>query len=898
MAGMQVDGVLAGPHAGLPRRATAGPLDLASVGSTPDEALTAFLSWVADRGITPYPAQEEAILEVFGGAHVVVNTPTGSGKSLVALGAHVAALAAGQRSVYTAPIKALVSEKFFALCEDLGAANVGMLTGDASINPGAPVVCATAEILASMALREGAGARVDQVVMDEFHFYGDPDRGWAWQVPLLELRHAQLVLMSATLGDTSAIEEGIRRRTGRPVVVVRSATRPVPLRFEYRRTPLHETVESLLAADQAPLYVVHFTQAQVLNQAQALTSAQLTTRAERDAVAAALDGFRFAPGFGKTLQRLVRHGIGVHHGGMLPRYRRLVERLTKGGLLKVVVGTDTLGVGVNLPLRTVVLSGLSKYDGTQSRLLSARELHQIAGRAGRAGYDDSGLVVVQAPEHVIENEQAEKRAAGDPKKLRRLVRSKPPRGYVPYDEAIFDRLVASPPEALRSQLRVSNAMILSVLDRPGDGCRALGDLVRRNDEPPTIRRRLAREAIARYRSLVAAGALERLDGPDELGRRIRVTADLQPDFALDRPLGPFLLEAVTDLDPASPTFALDVVSLVEATQDDPGPVLAAQLDRLRTETLAALKAAGVEYDERIDALDKLEHPKPLRDWTYDRFDAYRAVHPWVADHNVRPKSVARDCFERAMTFGEYVAHYGLARSEGTLLRYLSDAYRGLVRSVPEDLKSDELLDLTEWLGELVRQVDSSLIDEWQALAAAAEAGTLDEAVADVGRELALEAATPPPPPVTANERAFTVMVRNAAFRRLQLLARRDLAALAAAEGPGGLDEAGWAAAAAVYFAHYDRLETGPDARGAALFQLDRSPAPAAGPDAGPDGPGERSGRGEPGEPGGPGGRRWRVRQALDDPEANRDVALVGEVDLDASDEEGAPVWRTVAVEVG
>jgi superfamily II RNA helicase len=563
---------------------------------------------------------------------------------------------------------------------------------------------------------------------------------------------------------------------------------------------------------------------------------------------------------------------------MLPRYRRLVERLTKDGLLKVVVGTDTLGVGVNLPLRTVVLSGLAKYDGKEVRLLSARELHQIAGRAGRAGYDESGLVVCQAPEHVIENEQAEKKAAGDPRRLRRLVRSKPPRGYVPYDEATFDRLVASPPEPLTSKLRVGNAMVLSVLDRPGDGCRALWDLVRRNDEPPAVRRRLAHEAVARYRSLLSAGALERLAAPDEWGRRIRVTADLQPDFALDTPLGPFLLEAVPRLDPAAPTWALDVVSLVEATLDDPGPVLAAQLERLRTETLAELKAAGVEYEERIEALDKLEHPKPLREWTYDLFDAYRAVHPWASDLNVRPKSVARDCFERAMTFGEYVAHYGLTRSEGTLLRYLSDVYRGLVRSVPEDRKTDELVDLTEWLGELVRQVDSSLIDEWQALADAAEAGTLEEAVADVGRELALEAGPPGPPPVTANERAFTVMVRNAAFRRVELLARRAFGALAEAEGPGGLDEAAWAAAGAVCFERHDRLETGPDARAATWFQLDRSPPPEA------DGEVAR--------------RRWRVRQVLDDPAGDHDLAIVGEVDLDASDAEGSPVWRTLEVGAG
>ena len=840
-------------------------LDPSVIATGRDDALDTFLAWTAERGFTLYPAQEEALLEVFAGAHVIVNTPTGSGKSLIALGAHVAALAGGMRSFYTAPIKALVSEKFFALCGELGAEYVGMLTGDAAINASAPVVCATAEIVANMALRSGADSTIGQVVMDEFHYYGDPDRGWAWQVPLLELTKARFVLMSATLGDTSAIERNLARRTGRPVAVVRSATRPVPLRFEYRRTPLHETIESLLAADQAPIYIVHFTQAQAVTSAQALTSAQVTSRPQREALAAALAGFRFTPGFGRTLARLVHHGIGIHHGGMLPKYRRLVERLTQAGLLRVVAGTDTLGVGVNLPLRTVVLSGLAKYDGTISRLLSARELHQIAGRAGRAGYDTSGLVVVQAPEHVIENEQAAKKVAGDARRTRKLVKSKPPRGYVAWDEAVFDRLAASPPEPLEPHLRVNHSMLLNVLDRPGDGCSALATLVTKNEESRPTQRRLVHQSIAIYRSLLAAGALERLAVPDDLGRRVRVTADLQADFALDSPLSPFVLEAVPRLDASSPVWPLDVMSVVEATLDNPGPVLAAQLDRLKTQTLTQLKAAGVEYEERIEALDSLEYPKPLRDWTYDLFDAYRLVHPWASDYNIRPKSVARDIYERAMTFSEYVAHYGLTRSEGLLLRYLSDVYRGLVRNVPEDLKTEDLLDLSEWLGELVRQVDSSLIDEWEHLAAAAASSSLEDAVSEIGLELSAAAA---PPPVTSNTRAFKVMVRNAAFRRVELAARRDAAGLAEGELPGGLDAAGWSSALERYFSVHASIGTGTDARAAAWFDL----AELAG--------------------------RWQVRQAIDDPEGWHDSAIVAEIDLAASDEIGAPAWRTLHLEAG
>ncbi|HEY5274585.1 MAG TPA: DUF3516 domain-containing protein [Acidimicrobiales bacterium] len=831
-----------------------------------DDALDGFLEWTVERGLTLYPAQEEALLEVFAGSHVIVNTPTGSGKSLIALGAHVAALSEGKRSFYTAPVKALVSEKFFALCGELGAANVGMLTGDASINANAPIICATAEILANMALRTGAATAVDQVVMDEFHFYGDPERGWAWQVPLLELTRTQFILMSATLGDTTPIEQGLRRRTSRPVAVVRSATRPVPLVFEYRDTALLETIESLLASDQAPLYVVHFTQAQVLERAQSLTSAQLTTRAERDAISYALNDFRFAPGFGRTLSRLLHHGIGVHHGGMLPKYRRLVERLTKAGLLRVVVGTDTLGVGVNLPLRTVVLSGLAKYDGTTSRLLNAREFHQISGRAGRAGYDSSGLVVVQAPEHVIENEQAQKKVAGDARRTRKLVKQKPPRGYVPWDEAVFNKLVAASPEPLVSRLHVNHSTLLNVLDRPGDGCAALEQLLWENDEPRPIRRRLVRQAIAIYRSLIASGTLERLDEPDEKGRRVRVTRDLQADFALDSPLSPFVLEAVPRLEVSSPTWSLDVMSVIESTIDNPTPVLIAQLDRVKTEAMTAMKMAGVEYEERIETLDKIEYPKPLRDWTYDLFNDYRITHPWAADFTIRPKSVARDLFERAMNFSEYIAHYGLTRSEGVVLRYLSDVYRSLVRTVPEDLKTEELLDVTEWLGELVRQVDSSLIDEWRHLAAAAESGSLDVAVAEIGLELA--AGESPPPPVTANKRAFRVMVRNAAFRRIELAGKRDIEALVEAEVPGGMDAAAWSAALEEYFAIHAEIGTGADARSGAWFTLVEGSA------------------------------SWQVRQVLDDPDGDHDFAIVAEIELAASDEAGSPTWRTLRVEQG
>src|SRR3954468_1833105 len=663
----------------------------------PDALFEAFEAWASAQGLTLYPAQEEALIEVVTGANVILSTPTGTGKSLVAMGAHFAALAAGRRTFYTAPIKALVSEKFFNLIEVFGADNVGMLTGDAAVNRTAPIVCCTAEVLANIALREGALADVGQVVMDEFHFYAEPDRGWAWQVPLLELPQAQFVLMSATLGDVTRFQADLSRRTGRQTSVVMNAVRPVPLSYVWAVTPLHETLEELITTHQAPVYVVHFTQAAALERAQALTSVNVCTREEKDKIAELIGGFRFSPGFGKTLARLVRHGIGVHHAGMLPKYRRLVEQLAQAGLLKVICGTDTLGVGINVPIRTVVFTGLSKYDGRRQRLLKAREFHQIAGRAGRAGFDTAGTGVVQAPEYAVENHRLVQKAGDDPKKLKRVQRKKAPEGQVNWTEDTFERLVAAEPEALVSRMRVSHSMLLNVIARPGDPFAAMRRLLRDNHEDSRSQVRLVRRAVAQYRSLLAAGVVERLDLPDEEGRTVRLVEDLQLGFALNQPLSTYALAVLDVLDPEEPTYALDVVSVIEATLEDPRPVLGAQEHRARGEAIGEMKAEGIEYDERMELLEDISWPKPLQELLERTYEVYRQRHPWVAETALSPKSVVRDMYERAMTFPEYVAFYGLTRSEGLVLRYLGDAYRALRQTVPDSVRTDELEDIIEWL---------------------------------------------------------------------------------------------------------------------------------------------------------------------------------------------------------
>src|SRR5690625_2777279 len=748
----------------------------------PDSLFTAFASWAEERGLTLYPHQEEALIEVVSGSNVVLSTPTGSGKSLVASGALFAALGRDECAFSTAPIKALVSEKFFELCAVFGTDNVGMMTGDASVNSDAPIVCCTAEVLAQIALRDGADADIGTVVMDEFHFYGEPDRGWAWQVPLLELPQVQFLLMSATLGDVSRFEDDLTRRTGRTTTVVSSAERPVPLYYSYRTAPLHETLEELLETREAPVYIVHFTQAQAVERAQSLTSINMCTRAEKNAIAEEIGNFRFTTKFGRNLSRYVRHGIGVHHAGMLPKYRRLVERLAQAGLLKVICGTDTLGVGVNVPIRTVLFTALSKYDGSRVRRLSAREFHQIAGRAGRAGYDTVGNVVVQAPEHVIENEKALAKAGDDVKKRRKVVRKKAPDGFVAWDEATFGKLVEAEPEPLNSRFKVSNAMLLSIIARPGNCFTAMKHLLTENHDDRKMQRRHISEAIAIYRSLLDGGIVEVLPEPDEMGRTARLTVDLQADFALHQPLSTFALAALELLDKDSPTYALDVLSVVESTLDDPRQILGAQLNKARGEAVAQMKADGVEYEERMDRLEEITYPKPLEELLDHAYEVYRHGHPWVGDYPLRPKTVARDMFERAMTFTEYVGYYELARSEGLVLRYLAGAYKALNQTVPDDAKTEELRDLIEWLGELVRQVDSSLLDEWEQLTSPEEATTSEEGSEETEERVR---------PITANSHAFRVMVRNEMFRRVELAARHAYPELGRLDEDGEWDAEAW-----------------------------------------------------------------------------------------------------------
>ena len=849
---------------------------------TADEAFERFLGWCDERGIELWEHQEEALMDLAAGDHVILGTPTGSGKSLVALGMLFLGMAQGRRAYYTAPIKALVSEKFFDLVEVLGRDNVGMITGDTHINTQAPVICCTAEILANQALREGEDTDVGVVAMDEFHYFADPDRGWAWQVPLLTLPHTQFMLMSATLGDVTQIADALEERTGRIVDRVTNAPRPVPLAYEYVDTALEGTVELALRRDEAPLYIVHFSQDAALATAQSLANFGIATKEQREAVKEAAKGTRFTTAFGKILKRLISNGVGVHHAGMLPRYRLLVERLAQQGLL---------------PIHTVVLTALTKFDGYKMRRLRAREFHQIAGRAGRAGFDTEGMVIAEAPEYEIENAKLIAKAGDDPKKLRKLKKKKPPEGFVTWNKQTFERLCEAVPETLKPRLRITNSMVLSMVERGGDARARVSELIEASLQTPEEKLKLEARASEIFATLIDTGVVVRdevpggvdapsdtdapsgagtssgLDAPDgadapgdtsaptDAAPRVEysLTVDLPEDFALDQPLSPFLLAALELLDPESETYTFDLISMVEATLEDPKQVLRAQERQARDAAMAAMKADGVEYEERLERLQDITYPKPLEDLLDAAFAQYCTKVPWAADYELSPKSVLRDMLESAADFKGYIQKLGIARSEGILLRYLAEAFRSLDRTVPLEKRNDQLNDIISWLGFVVRSVDSSLVDEWAA----------------AGEDSAFDAAPPSGADVVvADRRGMTLLVRNALFRRVSLAARERVDELGELDEAWGMGELRWRRALEAFFEAHEELLVDGDARSTAFFTIDES---------------------DELKPAAEGGHVWHVHQIFHDSDGDHDFGIMADVDLDATQEESEAVFKNYRV---
>lgn len=898
-----------------------------------DDALyEAFSSWASSTGRPLYRHQDESLIEILSGNHVIAATPTGSGKSMIALAAHFVSMAHGGRSYYTAPLKALVSEKFFDLVSLFGADNVGMVTGDVSLNADAPIICCTAEILANQSLREGPTLDADMIVMDEFHFYADPQRGWAWQVPLLELTRPQFIAMSATLGDTSVFRKQWTDRTGRPTVEITDAQRPVPLEYDYVVDTLQDTVERLLSEGRHPIYIVHFSQKDAVDTASSLMDRKLVSPEVRSQIARELSSVSFTKGFGQTLRGLLSHGIGVHHAGMLPRYRRLVERLTQQGLLPVICGTDTLGVGINVPIRTVLLTSLVKFDGSKMRHLRSREFHQIAGRAGRAGFDTVGFVRVLAPEHEVEAARertrltAAQEAARDEREAKRAKkkaskkRSGPKEGQITWSRSTFERLRDAAPEALQSHFEMTHSTVLNVLggaaDAGRDPAEHLVHLALHNDDQPLPANPHIRHLADIYTSLLQAGVVEHLSSAraQELGvSRLQLVADLPDDFALNQPLSPFALAAFELLDPDSPTFALDVISIVEAVLEDPRPLLYAQENQAKAAAVASMKAQGMEYDERMAALEEISWPKPLEELLSPAFSVYARSNPWVGDLELSPKSVIREMIENAMTFTELISRYDVGRSEGVILRYLSDAYRMMRQVIPEEIMTEELESMISWLADLIRSVDSSLLDEWEAMMNGEELAQAEGGPSAVGLERAFGADESGVVAFTANRHAFRNAVRRALFNFVELMSRDDVdglerASAQAADSDGLFAEAApwtgddWDHALERYWAEHDWIDINQGARSQALCALEEQVSGedvlALMPFSVRDNANQRS-RFEAfarAVDEAPAGSVWLATQTITDPEGNMDWRIAALVDLASSDKEKRVVLTVLTVD--
>ena len=898
-----------------------------------DDALyEAFSSWASSTGRPLYRHQDESLIEILSGNHVIAATPTGSGKSMIALAAHFVSMAHGGRSYYTAPLKALVSEKFFDLVSLFGADNVGMVTGDVSLNADAPIICCTAEILANQSLREGPTLDADMIVMDEFHFYADPQRGWAWQVPLLELTRPQFIAMSATLGDTTVFRKQWTERTGRPTVEITDAQRPVPLEYDYVVDTLQDTVERLLSEGRHPIYIVHFSQKDAVDTASSLMDRKLVSPEVRSQIARELSSVSFTKGFGQTLRGLLSHGIGVHHAGMLPRYRRLVERLTQQGLLPVICGTDTLGVGINVPIRTVLLTSLVKFDGSKMRHLRSREFHQIAGRAGRAGFDTVGFVRVLAPEHEVEAARerarltAAQEAARDEREAKRAKkkaskkRSGPKEGQITWSRSTFERLRDASPEALQSHFEMTHSTVLNVLggaaDAGRDPAEHLVHLALHNDDQPLPANPHIRHLADIYTSLLQAGVVEHLSSAraQELGvSRLQLVADLPDDFALNQPLSPFALAAFELLDPDSPTFALDVISIVEAVLEDPRPLLYAQENQAKAAAVASMKAQGMEYDERMAALEEISWPKPLEELLSPAFSVYARSNPWVGDLELSPKSVIREMIENAMTFTELISRYDVGRSEGVILRYLSDAYRMMRQVIPEEIMTEELESMISWLADLIRSVDSSLLDEWEAMMNGEELVEAEGGPSAVGAERAFGADESGVVAFTANRHAFRNAVRRTLFSFVELMSRDDVdglerASAQAADNDGLFAEAApwtgddWDHALERYWAEHDWIDINQGARSQALCameeQISGEDILALMPFSARDNANQRS-RFEAfarAVDEAPAGSLWLATQTITDPEGNMDWRIAALVDLGASDKEKRVVLTVLTVD--
>jgi hypothetical protein len=444
------------------------------VASDADLELAFYDKFLLSRGLEPYPVQEQAVTAIFAGKSVLVTVPTGTGKTLMAKAALFRAVGRGERAIYTTPLRALTEEKYRELCADFGDENVGFATGDYKVNREAPIQVEVAEILWNRIVADKHVAPAEIVVMDEGHYFNDPERGYVWEQSIIGLDpRVQLVILSATVGHADRFCQWVEVTRRVPMALVESRERKVPLVHEYREEMLIDTVRDLAHGGDVPAIVFVFGREQCFEVARLLKSCRrFTTDEEKAKIDAMCDEALLPSGEAKELRPLLTHGIGVHHAGILPRYKQLVEQLALERLIKFVVSTETIAAGINLPARTVVFPSLRKFIKQQPRMITAAEYHQMAGRAGRPQFDDRGLAITLAPEQVVsdlkkELKDAAKRPAYDEAKVKKTVYGRARADAQRKNDLIWTpethaELVRGEPAELRSKTKISAEQVLAI----------------------------------------------------------------------------------------------------------------------------------------------------------------------------------------------------------------------------------------------------------------------------------------------------------------------------------------------------------------------------------------------------------------------------------------------------
>ena len=484
---------------------------------------------------------------------------------------------------------------------------------------------------------------------------------------------------------------------------------------------------------------------------------------------------------------------------------------------------------------------LCKFDGEKATLLSIRDFQQISGRAGRKGFDTQGTVVVQAPEHVIENLIIDQKAAADPKKAKNKVKRKPPeKGYIAWNQETLTKLSEGKPEALTSRFQVSHGMILNVLAREGTrNCDALRELISLSHESEVQKKRHGKLAFQLFRSLYERKIIEL--------NPLRLNVNLQQDFSLNQSLSLYLIDALAVLNREDENYALDTLTLVESILENPDLILRRQVDRAKTEKMMELKASGMEFDQRIEELEKISYPKPNEEFIYTTFNAFAAAHPWIGQENIRPKSIAREMFETFQSFHEYIKSYDLERVEGLLLRYLSEVFKVLVQNVPDSAKNESVQELIEYFKTILKDIDSSLVEEWERMknpVAAAINDTLraEQDAAQARLELA--------------QKQILISIRNEVFRGIRHLISGNYADAALVFAPNEIAEKTeyFAQKMTEYYETHEALLLDPKARAQHFTKLTRM-----------------------------GDERFKIEQTLSDPDGHNDWILVLEARASLAD---------------